>query len=198
MTDDQGQQLTVLCVNIRPFTDLLKEVMGGSGEISAQFWEQAGMAIDQFGGVVQTRSRRDMVALWGTEAPGEDDAQRAIQAALLLQEVMKQMCVGIAEPEVLPIKIGISTGPVVMVPGEEGDPVASGPTVDQANGLMESAEGSILIALATLPMVQDFFDVEPGAPATLEPPESAAPGFRVLGPKSSPTQPPVSGPELVE
>lgn len=192
MTDDQGNQVTVLCVNIRPFTRILKEVLGGSGEIRAQFWEQAGMAIDQFGGVVQTRSRRDMVALWGTDSPGEDDARRAIQAALLLQDVMKQMCVGIAEPEVLPIHIGISTGPVAILPGEEGDLVASGPTVDFANRLMERAEGKILIAPEIASLVQEHFEIEQSAPASVDQPESPAPGYRVLGPKPPP-DPAVSG-----
>ena len=198
MTEDQDNQVTVLCVNIRPFTRLLKEVLGGSGEIRAAFWEQARMAVDQFGGVVQTRSRRDMVALWGKDAPGEDDAQQAVQAALELQDVMKQMCVGIAEPEVLPIKIGIGTGSVAIVPGEDGDLVASGPPVDLANGLMDRAEGKILIAPGMLPMVQDFFDVEESVSADSEQPESTTPGYRVLGPKPPPAQPPLSGPELVE
>lgn len=199
MTEDQSNQVTVLCINISPFTGLLREVMGGSsGEIRAMFWDQARMTIDQFGGEVQTRSRREMMVLWGKDAPAEDDTKQAVQAALQLQELMKQVCVGIAEPEIVPLKLAISSGPVVMVPDEDGELVATGSTVDLARGLLDRGEGVVLIAPEMVARAETLFDLEESMPETHNSPEPPAPGYRVLGPKSIPPTQPPTGPQLLE
>ena len=180
MTDDD-QQKTVIFVNAAPFIKILKE-MGLGGETRALLWEQIGMAVAEFGGVVQRRKRRNMLALWTDDAALEQSAaERAVRAALAMQKVMRGMCVGVVEGEVMPMGIGVCTGAVLLQTDEgNGDTMISGETVEMAQHLGKNAVSKILLDENTFAAVQDVFETEPHAP--IVPEESGIPisAHRVL------------------
>src|SRR5262249_61605559 len=73
------------------------------------------------GGVIQSRTDDVGLALWGRARIREDDPERAIRAALRMQEVTRNEALAIwgkdwkpSEDNPLPFRAGITTGPVLL------------------------------------------------------------------------------------
>ena len=188
-----AQPVTVVSVDISAFVNTLKEALDGGGEVRAALWEQISETVNQFGGLVHSRSRRQMLALWGKDAPQADDLERAVRAALTMREVMRGMSKGIVTDDSIQMTIGIAAGTVVLTPNDEeeaGFTVEGAPASD-AQHLSAQVErtGDILMTQDAFLAIQGCFDAETNLPVM--PPDRDAPiiACRVLGAKP---QPPVT------
>jgi predicted ATPase/class 3 adenylate cyclase len=127
-----------------------------------QLWTRADWIIQEYGGRIDKHIGDAVMALWGTETAREDDAERAVRAALRIQEVFKD---GIGA---LPIrlKVGINSGQVVLSAiGTQGEFTAMGDTVNTASRLVHAARGSdVLISHNTYQLVRGLFDVQKQTP----------------------------------
>jgi class 3 adenylate cyclase/tetratricopeptide (TPR) repeat protein len=99
------------------------------------FFQRAKAHIDTYGGTVEKFAGDAVLAVFGVPAAHEDDAERAVRAAVAIVES------GDGE---LPVRIGIEAGEVVV---EDGDSTfATGEAINVAARLQQSAEpGEILI-----------------------------------------------------
>lgn len=129
---------------------------------STQLFRLAQSALDLYGGYLQRLHGADLFLFFGADETHEDDAERAVQAALALRQA--------AEAEGLAVSIGITTG-IAHVQRQSDDRgvniTVTGPTVQLAprlrnrsgsnqilldrntyratNGLIDSTEGSITL-----------------------------------------------------
>ncbi len=125
-------------------------------------WIRADRVIQEYGGHIDKHIGDAVMALWGTETAREDDAERAVRAALKMQETFRE---GVGS---LPIrlKVGINSGQVLLSAiGTQGEFTAMGDTVNTASRLVNSANGGdILISHDTYQLVRGVFDVQKQTP----------------------------------
>jgi len=127
-----------------------------------RLWMQADWIIEEYGGRIDKHIGDAVMALWGTETAREDDAERAVRAALQIQEIFKD---GIG-PLPIPLKVGINSGQVLLsAMGTQGEFTAMGDTVNTASRLVHSANGGdVLISHNTYQLVRGVFDVQNQTP----------------------------------
>lgn len=125
-------------------------------------WIRADRVIQEYGGHIDKHIGDAVMALWGAETAREDDAERAVRAALKMQETFQE---GVGS---LPIhlKVGINSGQVLLSAiGTQGEFTAMGDTVNTASRLVNSANGGdILISHDTYQLVRGVFDVQKQTP----------------------------------
>jgi class 3 adenylate cyclase len=85
------------------------------------YLEEASSAVTSFGGHVLKKLGDGLMALFGYPQAEENDAERAVRAALAIQRGLSELSARntrSGEPE-LAVRIGIDAGPVVVEPGGE-------------------------------------------------------------------------------
>jgi ABC-type transport system substrate-binding protein/class 3 adenylate cyclase len=143
--------------------------------------------IRRFDGTVAQLVGDEMLAFFGVPRAHEDDAERAIRAALAIQRALGQYGheVAAAYDVELAVRIGVNTGPVVVgskQDGEDGyDPWnALGDTVNVASRLQQIAgEGGVVIGPATKRQVEQCFELEEMGPQDLRGVAAPVETFRV-------------------
>jgi tetratricopeptide (TPR) repeat protein/tRNA A-37 threonylcarbamoyl transferase component Bud32 len=182
---EQNRQVTALYANAAEYASLVEAVAGGEASRRAMnaLWESLVRIIQGARGRVMTRSDTDLLAVWGAEAAGEDDAIQAVHAALDLQQTLRSLgaaFLGIQE-DALPLNIGVHSGVVLLTPSDSpGQYSASGATISLANRLMQNAPGLILVTLDTYRQIRGVFDIQPDVPLRLRGRSEPVPTYRVL------------------
>ena len=143
--------------------------------------------IRRFDGTVAQLVGDEMLAFFGVPRAHEDDAERAIRAALAIQRALGQYGheVAAAYDVELAVRIGVNTGPVVVGSKQDGDDGydpwnALGDTVNVASRLQQIAgEGSVVIGPATKRQVEQCFELEEMGPQDLRGVAAPVETFRV-------------------
>jgi class 3 adenylate cyclase/tetratricopeptide (TPR) repeat protein len=158
----QRKQATVLFADVSGFTAISEtmdaEIIAG---VMNDLWTLVDRAIIDWGGRIDKHIGDAVMALWGADAVREDDPERAVRAALAMQEAVGAFCATHQVP--LAMRIGINTGPVVFGQvGTTGEFTAMGDTVNMASRLESAAPaGGVLIAHNTYRHIRGVFDVQP-------------------------------------
>ena len=119
---------------------------------------------ERHGGTVEAYPGDPLMAVFGVPALHDDDALRAVRAAVEMREPLPALA---AELDAsfgvrLSARVGLGTGEVITEPPAPGRPLASGHAVNAAKRLEEAAgAGEVLIDDATHRLVRDFVDAEP-------------------------------------
>ncbi len=105
--------------------------------------------IDAFGGRVDKIIGDAIVALFGAPTAHEDDAERAVRAALRMQETLALTSVELGVD--IRMRVGVNTGEVLVgALRAGGDYTAMGDVVNTANRLQSAAQpGDVLVGPAT-------------------------------------------------
>jgi predicted ATPase/class 3 adenylate cyclase len=127
-----------------------------------RLWLRADRIIQEYGGHIDKHIGDAVMALWGTETAREDDAERAVRAALKMQEMFRENAIQLP----IRLKVGINSGQVLLSAiGTQGEFTAMGDTVNTASRLVNSAEGGdVLVTHDTYELVRGIFDVHKQAP----------------------------------
>lgn len=108
-------------------------------ELLSQYFAMANTVIARYGGTVEKFIGDAVMAVWGVPVAHEDDAERAVRAALdLLGEIA-----GLAERVNVPdlnMHIGIVTGEVAVTLGVTGEGMVAGDAVNTAARVQSAAE----------------------------------------------------------
>jgi class 3 adenylate cyclase/predicted ATPase len=163
-TGSERRHLTVLFCDIVESTRLAKTLDPEDLiKITRTYYEHCGRAISQFDGVIASYLGDGIMALFGYPRAHEDDAERAIYAALSIIDVVKTL--DRKEHPPIRVRIGIATGLVVV--GEDKthalvkEKAVVGETPNKAAHLQAVAEpNSILISEAARQLVGDVFELE--------------------------------------
>ncbi len=119
--------------------------------------------IERFGGTVDKFIGDAVMAVFGAPAAHEDDAERAVRAALRITDALGELNQDHAGLE-LAVRVGINTGEAVVALGarpEQGEGIVTGDVVNTASRLQGVAPvGGIAVGEATHRATRDMFDYE--------------------------------------
>ena len=149
----------------------------------AEYFTAMASEIESWGGVVEKFIGDAVMAVFGIPAAREDDAQRAVQAALSMQERLVELNDEIAERHGvrLAVRIGLNSGEVIAGLGRDQFMV-TGDVVNVAARLQQTAEaGDVVVAERTFLATRGAFRAEPVEDRALKGKSAAVRAWRVLG-----------------
>ena len=118
-------------------------------ELLSQYFAVARTVIIRYGGVVEKFIGDAVMAVWGTPVTSEEDAERAVRAALDLVAAIAELGVEAGVPG-LAARAGVVTGEVAVTLGAAGEGMVAGDAVNTASRVQAEAEpGSVLVDAPT-------------------------------------------------
>jgi predicted ATPase/class 3 adenylate cyclase len=137
----------------------------------ARYFEEMNSIIQRHGGTVEGTAGDDIMAAYGVPTLHEDDALRAVSAAVEMRDTLAtlnhevEMVWGVQ----LAHRIGLNTGEVFTGVNRQGHRFVTGEAVRVAKRLQEAAApNEILIGEATHKLVRHAVVVQPGSPRALK------------------------------
>ena len=174
----------------RPITVMFCDLVGSTSlasKLDAEDWrnlvnaylDEASKAVTGFGGHVLKKLGDGLMALFGYPQAQENDAERAVRAALEIQRALADLNERNAArgaPE-LSARIGLESGPVVVEAA--GEVFGDAPNV-AARVQAEAEPGSVLITLNVQRQVAGLFVVEEQSPRELKGVSQPVQLFRII------------------
>jgi class 3 adenylate cyclase/tetratricopeptide (TPR) repeat protein len=109
-----------------------------------RYFEAARDIVGRFGGIVDKFIGDAVMAVWGAQVANEDDAERAVRAALELIDMVAKLAADAGVPD-LSLRAGISTGEAAVGPGGNEQGLVVGDIVNIAARLQTAAPPGALI-----------------------------------------------------
>ena len=114
-------------------------------ELLSRYFDRCRSLIERYGGTVEKFIGDAVMAVWGTPVAREDDAERAVRAALALTSAVALLGEEVGMPE-LRVRAGVLTGNAAVDVGAEGEGMVLGDTVNTASRLQSiAAPGTVLV-----------------------------------------------------
>ena len=114
-------------------------------DLLSRYFDRCRSLIERYGGTVEKFIGDAVMAVWGTPVAREDDAERAVRAALALTQAVTLLGEEVGMPE-LRVRAGVLTGNAAVELGSEGEGMVLGDTVNTASRLQSIAEpGTVLV-----------------------------------------------------
>lgn len=156
----QRKQVTVLFADLVAFTAMAEKMDAEQvGDLMDAIWQRVDALIIERGGLIDKHIGDAVVAVWGTVESQENDPERAVHAALALQNEINVISTERSQP--LRMRVGIHTGLVYVTPAEtHGRFNITGMPLQLAESIQHAAPpGGILITHDTLAHVRGVFNV---------------------------------------
>jgi class 3 adenylate cyclase len=149
----------------------------------AQAFDAARQALTRHGGTVEKFIGDAIMAVFGLPVRHEDDAQRAVRAALDLRTGLAALAAPLEADGIrMAVAIGVNSGEVVAGDASAGQRLVTGDAVNTAARLEQAAgPGVILLGATTRALVGDLAEVDEVAPLTLKGKAEPVRAFRLLG-----------------
>jgi class 3 adenylate cyclase/tetratricopeptide (TPR) repeat protein len=118
-------------------------------ELLSRYFETSRRLIELYGGTVEKFIGDAVMAVWGTPVATEDDAERAVRAALDLVAAVSALGDEIGVPD-LRARAGVLTGEATVTIGADGEGMVAGDIVNTAARIQSVADpGQVLAGDAT-------------------------------------------------
>jgi class 3 adenylate cyclase/tetratricopeptide (TPR) repeat protein len=118
-------------------------------ELLTRYFDASRQIISRYGGTVEKFIGDAVMAVWGTPIAQEDDAERAVRAALDLVQSVAVLGQEVGAPD-LRARGGVLTGEVAVTIGAEGQGMVAGDPVNTASRIQSVAEpGTVLVGEVT-------------------------------------------------
>jgi class 3 adenylate cyclase/tetratricopeptide (TPR) repeat protein len=119
-------------------------------ELLSKYFETCRTLIGRYGGVVEKFIGDAVMAVWGTPVATEDDAERAVRAALDLTKAVAELGVEAGAPD-LRARAGVLTGEAAVTLGAQGQGMVAGDLVNTASRIQSAAEpGRVFVGESTM------------------------------------------------
>ena len=196
-TGEQRKTVTVLFADVTGSTALGERLDPESlRAVMARYFEVARNVVERHGGSVEKFIGDAVMAVFGVPVLHEDDALRAVRAAVDLRDGLAGLNETLERDygTRLELRIGVNTGEVVTGTAER---LATGDAVNVAARLQQTSRpGEILLGPETEVLVRDSAELEARAPLELKGKAAAVAAFRLVSVAST-SPPPRSGPAMV-
>ena len=114
-------------------------------ELMGRYYDRCRALIERYGGTVAKFIGDAVMAVWGTPVAREDDAERAVRAALTVNQAVALLGQEVGMPE-LKVRAGVLTGQAAVEVGSEVEGMVLGDTVNTASRLQSiAAPGTVLV-----------------------------------------------------
>jgi class 3 adenylate cyclase len=168
---EQRKVVTVLFCDVTGSTELGEQLDPEAlRTLLARYFQRMKAIVESQGGTVEKFIGDAVMAVFGVPVVHEDDALRALRAAVEMRDAFPE--VGVQG------RIGVTTGEVVTGTEER---LATGDAVNVAARLEQAASpGEVLIGAETLRLARDAVEVEELEPLPLKGKAQTVPAFRLL------------------
>jgi class 3 adenylate cyclase len=130
-------------------------------ELLSRYFDSCRRLIALYGGTVEKFIGDAVMAVWGTPVATEDDAERAVRAALDLVAAVSALGDEVGAPA-LRARAGVLTGEAAVTVGAEGEGMVAGDLVNTASRIQSVAEaGSVFVGDATRRATEQAVAYEP-------------------------------------
>jgi class 3 adenylate cyclase len=144
-------------------------------ELLSRYFDAAREQIERYGGTVEKFIGDAVMAVWGAPTAHEDDAERAVRAALEVVDSVKSL-----EPG-LQARAGVLTGEAAVTLGARGQGMVAGDLVNTASRLQSVAPpGVVLVGEATERVTSGSIAYEPAGEQLLKGKEAPVTAYRAL------------------
>ena len=165
MLKGERRVATVIVADVKKSTDLLTQIGSETWvDLMSKLLQVMEAQIYRFGGQVDQFRGDGLIAFFGARDAHEDDPERAVLAALAMQEGFERYKKGFEpiDSEELKLRIGINTDELIVAEvGTKGlhrEDTAMGEAIALASRLEASAEpGTVLVSETTHQLVKDKF-----------------------------------------
>jgi class 3 adenylate cyclase/tetratricopeptide (TPR) repeat protein len=114
-------------------------------DLLTRYFDTARLIIERYGGTIEKFIGDAVMAVWGTPVAQEDDAERAVRAALDLVSAITALGEQIGSSE-LRMRAGVVTGEAAVTVGAEGQGMVAGDLVNTASRVQSVAPpGTVLV-----------------------------------------------------
>jgi class 3 adenylate cyclase/tetratricopeptide (TPR) repeat protein len=151
--------------------------------ILERYSETATTILERHGGTVEKFIGDAIVGFFGLTEVHEDDAQRAVRAAIELRDAVSELCDELRRTHgiELGMKIGVNSGDVFVGAGSRREMFATGDSVNVAARLEQHAnEGEILLGERTFRLVEDIVDAEALEPLAVKGRQALVSAWRLI------------------
>jgi class 3 adenylate cyclase/tetratricopeptide (TPR) repeat protein len=137
-------------------------------ELLTEYFDTATRIVSRYGGVVEKFIGDAVMAVWGTPVANEDDAERAVRAALDLVAAVQAVGQAAGAPQ-LRARAGVLTGEAAVNFAAQGQGMVAGDLVNTAARIQAQAEpDSVLVGESTMRATQAAIVYEDAGPHNLK------------------------------
>ena len=146
----ERRHVTVLFADLVGFTPLSQQRDAGDvRDLLSRYFDTARTVITRYGGTVEKFIGDAVMAVWGVQAIQEDDAERAVRAALELVDAVAAFGEQVGAPGLM-ARAGVLTGEAAVSVGAVGEGMVAGDLVNTASRMQSVAEpGTVYVGEAT-------------------------------------------------
>ncbi len=149
-------------------------------ELLSRYFDTCSRLIGLYGGTVEKFIGDAVMAVWGTPTTTEDDAERAVRAALDLVAAVSALGDEVGAPE-LRARAGVLTGEAAVTIGAEGQGMVAGDLVNTASRIQSAAEpGTVLVGESTRRATEQTVAYEDAGSHAMKGKEEAVPLWKAL------------------
>ncbi len=149
-------------------------------ELLSRYFDSCRRLIELYGGTVEKFIGDAVMAVWGTPVATEDDAERAVRAALDLVAAVSALGDEVGAPG-LRARAGVLTGEAAVTVGAEGQGMVAGDLVNTASRIQSAAEpGTVLVGESTRRATEQAVVYEDAGAHELKGKEGLTPLWRAL------------------
>jgi len=181
---EERRQVTVVFADLSGYTAVAERMDPESVKsLVDRSLQRLGEEVDRFGGRVDKYIGDNVMAVFGAPVAHEDDAERAVRAALGMQDAMSEINerLGATHGVNLALRVGVNTGEVVA--GAVGDGyTVIGDTVNVAARLQSAANpGSVTVGERTFRATSQGIQYQELEPLTLKGKAEPVPAWEAVG-----------------
>ncbi|MGA8016178.1 MAG: adenylate/guanylate cyclase domain-containing protein [Candidatus Dormiibacterota bacterium] len=137
-------------------------------ELLTRYFDSCRALIERYGGTVETFIGDAVMAVWGAPLSHEDDAERAVRAALDLVDAVAALGAQVGMSG-LQVRAGVLTGEAAVSMGVQAQGMVAGDLVNTASRIQGAAEpGTVLVGDATRRATEAALVYEDGGERTLK------------------------------
>ena len=168
--------VSVLFVDLVGFTGLAEgRDAEETRELLSRYFDLARDVIDRHGGMIEKFIGDAVMAVWGAPTAREDDAERAVRAALELLDAVRALGPAVQA------RAGVLTGEAAVTLGAQGQGMVAGDLVNTASRLQSVAPpGAVLVGEATQRAAAKAIAFEPAGEQLLKGKAAPVPAWRAL------------------